>query len=80
MLPGPSALIAVAGRIEPGPRGLPLLGQPVKKGKAELPYRAGMPDGLDHIRYTGDALMLVPENAPETVAALLDVSRAGPQA
>ncbi len=33
-------------------------GEPSKKGKAELPYRVGMPDGLDHIRYTGDSLML----------------------
>ena len=28
------------------------------KNKVELPYRTGMPDGLNHILYTGDSLML----------------------
>lgn len=30
-------------------------GQPVVRGRATLPYRSGVPDGLDHIRTTGDA-------------------------
>lgn len=30
-------------------------GGPVKKGEADLPYRLGMPDGLEHVRLTGDA-------------------------
>ena len=33
-------------------------GQSAKRGDVELPYRTGMPEGLDHIRYTGDSLMV----------------------
>ncbi|MCY3020710.1 MAG: hypothetical protein NTW87_16965 [Planctomycetota bacterium] len=32
-------------------------GQKVRRGKAELPYKVGDPEGLDHIRYCGDVFM-----------------------
>ena len=33
-------------------------GRPVKKGSEVLPYLSGTPDGLDHIRYSGDAFWM----------------------
>jgi hypothetical protein len=32
-------------------------GEPARRGKVELPYREGTPEGLDHVRNTGDSVM-----------------------